>query len=260
MANELLTGMLSQPKGPAAPGTTQNSYGGVVPSAPQPPQTPGFQNQTNNAQWWKGAQAAPRSQVPKSPYGKPASPGLPAPGRAIGAPAPMGATSGYPKPPPKTPGTPPPSTPAPPGYVAPPTETGKLDVPAWDQTQDFGGTGKTALQIQQDISRLLASIYAKDNLVNRYNTKSGSAKDIAYSNKNRAIHQKGLDEMQAKLQKMLQKYRSLDFGAAGEGFDPMAYIQQGYSQPQENWYGEMSDDPSSNRSTWMNDFLSQMWG
>ena len=69
MANELLTGMLSQPKGPAAPGTTQNSYGGTVPSpVAQPPQTPGFQNNTANPQWWGGAG---------------------------GGTAPMGATSGY---------------------------------------------------------------------------------------------------------------------------------------------------------------------
>ena len=69
MANEMLTGMLSKPKGPAAPGTTQNSYGGTVPSpVAQPPQTPGFQNNTANPQWWGGKG---------------------------GGTAPMGATSGY---------------------------------------------------------------------------------------------------------------------------------------------------------------------
>ena len=69
MANELLTGLLGQPKGPQAPGTTQNSYGGTVPSpVAQPPQTPGFQNNTANPQWWGGAG---------------------------GGTAPMGATSGY---------------------------------------------------------------------------------------------------------------------------------------------------------------------
>ena len=107
MANELLTGLLGQPKGPAAPGTTQNSYGGTVPSpVAQPPQTPGFQNQTNNPQWWKGG-AAPAT---------------------TGAPAPMDATSGYgtstPTPPPAD--TPPasggPATPATPPAGTPPAE------------------------------------------------------------------------------------------------------------------------------------------
>ena len=74
MADEMLTGMLSKPKGPAAPGTTTNPYGGTVPSpVAQPPQTPGFQNNTANPQWWKGG-AAPAT---------------------TGAPAPLDATSGY---------------------------------------------------------------------------------------------------------------------------------------------------------------------
>ena len=100
MADEMLTGMLSKPKGPAAPGSTQNSYGGTVPSpVAQPPQTPGFQNNTANPQWWGGG-SAPAGGV-----------------------APMGATSGYGSSTP-TPPTPPAGTPPPGGTPAtPPAET-----------------------------------------------------------------------------------------------------------------------------------------
>jgi len=105
MANELLTGLLGQPKGPAAPGSTQNSYGGTVPSpVAQPPQTPGFQNNTANPQWWKGG-AAPAT---------------------TGAPAPMGATSGYGSSTP-TPAPPPAGTPAPPPAGTPPAGTPPKD-------------------------------------------------------------------------------------------------------------------------------------
>ena len=106
MANELLTGLLGQPKGPAAPGTTQNSYGGTVPSpVAQPPQTPGFQNNTANPQWWKGG--------------------------AGGGPAPMGATSGYGESTP-TPAPPPAGTPAPPPAGTPPAGTPPAGTPPKD--------------------------------------------------------------------------------------------------------------------------------
>ena len=104
MANEMLTGLLGQKKGSQTTGTTTNPYGGAVPSpVAQPQQTVGFQNRTNNPQWWKGG-AAPAT---------------------TGAPAPMGATSGYgsstPTPAPPPAGTPPAGTPATPAVKGEPS-------------------------------------------------------------------------------------------------------------------------------------------
>jgi len=135
MADEMLTGMLSKPKGPQAPGTTTNPYGGTVPSpVAQPPQTPGFQNNTANPQWWKGG-AAPAT---------------------TGAPAPMDATSGYgsstptPAPPPAgTPAPPPAGTPA--EGTPPPTSTGPKPLPQ-SAVRMFRGFQAEIVKWQQELS------------------------------------------------------------------------------------------------------------
>ena len=203
MANEMLTGMLSQPKGPSAPR----------------PQQPGLQNQTNNAQWWKGgaggAQPQQAPQMATNPYGGTVP---------TGAPAPMGATSGYGS---STPTPPPP--PPPPTGTPPPTGGG-----TWGAATPM--TPQQSAQAQMD--RMMNDIYRHVSGGSNYYDQlqrtappeggrySGTAKDIAERNKTYARRQASLDNRSDTIRKMLETLRGFDSSDLGAGYNPMAELEK----------------------------------
>ena len=173
MANEMLTGMLSQPKGPSAPR----------------PQQPGLQNQTNNAQWWKGS---------------------------TGAPAPMGATSGYgsstPTPPPA--GTPPAGTPPAGGGTG--GWTGGTPAPAKMSGSSIWNTANHYQSLMDKIARM----DARRGQSGRF---SGSPQDIARMNQDYQRAQESAEVWKASLEKSMADYKG--FGWAG-GDDPRAMLME----------------------------------
>ena len=192
MANEMLTGLLGQKKGSQTTGTTTNPYGGAVPSpVAQPQQTVGFQNRTNNPQWWKGG-AAPAT---------------------TGAPAPMGATSGY--------GS---STPTP--YTPPSDDTGTdtVDDTATEATVTTTAAAPSGYnvwrnaQIYQGFMDKLANFNAKKGRTGRF---SGSPQEIAQLNQSVSETQQRINTWKAQLEQSMADYKG--YGSWG-GTDPRAQL------------------------------------
>lgn len=241
MANEMLTGMLSQPKRP---------------------QQPGLQNQTSGGNWWGGQSGGTQPQQPQmatNPYGGTVPVGP--------ATAPPQATSGY--------GTINPPPPPPP--VDDPTNNGgggggnngggggggnggggwESNNPNQWMYDNWGDTGTSVSNMQNEIKRALQAVQKMQFRANKYDTKSGKVQDIANSNKNRAIYEKSAKEWQDRLKMMLNTYKGQDYSAQ-DGFDPRASLNELVGAgPSSNWYG---GNTQTDEQKYMNDMLSQMWG